>query len=141
MGHLSRFLALPAQLQLLLAEASLLLVVYRITVVFIPFRRVQRVTLSLAGRKRGAAQSTAEIGWAVAAAGRQLRIGNCLAQALTAHLLLVRSDHDPDIRIGVARDDDGRFLAHAWVESNGVVVIGDEERGRFEPAVGPGRLA
>jgi hypothetical protein len=140
MALFRRFLALPARLQRLLAGASILLVFFRVAMIFVPFRHVQRMASSLGRRKSSAARLTTEIGWAVAASGRALRIENCLSQALTAHVLLLRSDHDPEIRVGVARDADGRFSAHAWVESDGSIVVGDDERGRFEPVLGPGRL-
>jgi hypothetical protein len=57
----------------------------------------------------------------------------CLPRALAAGSLLARYGYDSTLRIGVARDD-GEFAAHAWVERDGVVTIGDlPDLGRFVP--------
>lgn len=58
----------------------------------------------------------------------------CLARALTTQLLLIRCGYSPELRIGVAKGDKGQFEAHAWVEHQGVVVIGNlSDLGRFTP--------
>jgi hypothetical protein len=46
---------------------------------------------------------------------------NCLEQSLTLWWLLHRRGIAAELRIG-ARKDAGRFEAHAWVESSGVVL-------------------
>lgn len=47
----------------------------------------------------------------------------CLTQALAARWLLARAGYTADLKIG-ARREDGRFLAHAWLEMDGRVVLG-----------------
>jgi len=51
----------------------------------------------------------------------------CLTQALAAQLLLERCGYPTRLLIGVAPDEKGKapFQAHAWLESSGVVVIGE----------------
>lgn len=49
----------------------------------------------------------------------------CLARALTMQRLMLRSGYHPALRIGVAHDSDGKFEAHAWIEHNNIVTIGD----------------
>jgi len=63
--------------------------------------------------------------WAIKAVGRRL-LGSrpCLTEALAAQWLLARSGIETVIKIGVATSDDGCFLAHAWVEHEGKVIIG-----------------
>jgi hypothetical protein len=61
---------------------------------------------------------------AVDRAARTIPGSACLAQALTAELLLRRDGQPARVSIGVAPD--GQPLdAHAWVESAGVLVTGD----------------
>jgi hypothetical protein len=54
----------------------------------------------------------------------------CLTQALTAKLIL-RSDPDLVLTIGVSLANG--FEAHAWIEKNGVYVIGDIPTLHFTP--------
>lgn len=65
------------------------------------------------------------VSWAVRAAGRWV-LGDrpCLAQALVAERLLRRGGLEAHLRIGVAKGPDGELLAHAWVESGDVIVVG-----------------
>jgi hypothetical protein len=50
---------------------------------------------------------------------------NCLAQALCCSLLLTAAGFVPFIRIGVLRDNNGAFQAHAWVELENEVIVGN----------------
>jgi hypothetical protein len=73
--------------------------------------------------------------WAVSVAGRRLpRAGNCLAQALATQVMLGRRGQAASLRIGVARDAEGEFRAHAWLEADGKIVIGGSQGlSRFVP--------
>jgi hypothetical protein len=63
--------------------------------------------------------------WAVRAAGRRtIRRNPCLPTALAALVFLRRAGFPAELRIGVDRPGAGVLSAHAWVESNGVVVLG-----------------
>lgn len=64
------------------------------------------------------------VGWAVETAARYVPKANCLPQALTAQVLLLRCGQPAAFRLGVGRDEHGRFEAHAWVECGGRVVVG-----------------
>jgi hypothetical protein len=48
----------------------------------------------------------------------------CLTQAFAAQLLLARAGYRSQMRIGVAKDEQGQFIAHAWLISNDRVVVG-----------------
>jgi hypothetical protein len=78
--------------------------------------------------------------WAVSAAGRVVPGGKpCLPLAMASQWLLTRRGFVTDLRIGVMRDDSGRLEAHAWVELNGRILIGQTPSlERFErlPALG-----
>ena len=47
-----------------------------------------------------------------------------LFRSLAAHVLLSRHGHANRLRLGVARAADRRLEAHAWVESEGAVLLG-----------------
>lgn len=71
------------------------------------------------------AAEPAVLAWAVAAAARRVPFASCLAQALALESLLAQAGWPSELRIGVARDPVGGFDAHAWLEHEGVVLIGD----------------
>jgi hypothetical protein len=58
---------------------------------------------------------------------RRIPRATCLTQALALQTMLARRGTETSLRLGVARDDRGRFRAHAWLEQNGAVLIGGEE--------------
>ena len=67
----------------------------------------------------------ARLKWAVEAVSRRLPSPpKCLARALTMQVLLRWQGYPNQIQIGVAKNQKGELEAHAWVESDGKVVIG-----------------
>ena len=64
--------------------------------------------------------------WAVSAAGR-VALGEkpCLPIAMATQWLLSRRGFSTDLRIGVMRGESGNLEAHAWVEREGLILIGD----------------
>lgn len=65
---------------------------------------------------------------------------NCLARALAAELMLGRYGYSSQLKIGVAKTPSGEFEAHAWLESEGRVLIGRFELGRYRELTGVSRL-
>ena len=121
--------------RVLLVQAALALVVMRLGLRLLSFRAIRR----LVRRRRVARVTAAEVharetarrvGWAVTLASRYVPGATCLPQALAGELLLRRAGIAGELRIGVAKRNDGRLRAHAWVESGGAVVIGGG-RGEF----------
>jgi hypothetical protein len=63
--------------------------------------------------------------WAVRAVAYRLPFGlTCLPQALTLKYLL-RRDPDMPLHIGIQTTAPQGFQAHAWIEKDGHIVIGD----------------
>ena len=50
---------------------------------------------------------------------------NCLPRALTAYVLCRQRGYPVELRLGVALDGETSFEAHAWVESEGRIVLGN----------------
>ena len=85
-------------------------------------------------RERGAAGSIDELVWCIEAASRYVPAATCLTRSMAAQILLRRNGHASTLRIGVARGTCGALEAHAWVECDGRVVVGEVENlGRFTP--------
>ena len=58
----------------------------------------------------------------------------CLARALTTQVIMKRQGYSPQLRLGVAQGEQGKIEAHAWIEYQGLVVIGDlQNLSRFIP--------
>ena len=111
--------------RLALALKALAIVVpVRVALWVLPFRTVHRVVASRARRPAGR-YSMQQIVWAIGAASRRVPRATCLTQAFAAALMLAANGHEATLRVGVAKDDDGRLRAHAWIESNGETILGD----------------
>lgn len=121
-----------------LAIESIVLVAWvRVGLWLMPLRTVERVCAyfgrrSRSGRERAA--GTREIAAAARLAGRYVPGATCLVVALAAQILLGRHGHAGQVHIGVALDEKRELRAHAWVESQGEVLIGGaEERAGYTP--------
>ncbi len=129
MKRLRKFLDLPPAERGLLVKAAILLWAIMLGLWLLPFqtfrRLLARVTQAPTGWREANQLSPDRIVWAVAVASRHMPgARTCLAQALAAQVLLARRGHPVRLRIGVAKGEGGRLEAHAWVESEGRIVIG-----------------
>jgi hypothetical protein len=126
-----------SRLERRLALNSIALVaVVRVGLWLLPFRAMQRGCEKLGGvrRGRGGEAGTQEIARAVRLASRYVPRATCLVQALATQILLGRHGHAGQVHIGVALDAKLGFRAHAWVESQGKVLVGwAEELDRYAP--------
>jgi hypothetical protein len=113
----------------LLARAALLLFVSRIGLWVLPYARLRRVVDGEAPPGREPPRDLpARVSWAITALARRLPAMTCLVQSLAAHALLRRAGCPAELRIGVqsrARRAPKLLEAHAWVECEGRVVVGD----------------
>jgi transglutaminase superfamily protein len=76
-----------------------------------------------------------KIAWSVTTAARYVPRATCLTQAMAAHWLFAWVGHPTELRIGVAKKNDKALRAHAWLESEGRVVVGGESLEEHEYAV------
>jgi len=65
-----------------------------------------------------------KIAWAITRIAPLIPRSTCLVRAIAAHDLLTRHGHASTIHIGVAKSEANAFEAHAWVECNGVILVG-----------------
>ena len=135
MKHLHKFLQLPSAERWLLIKAALLLGVVRLGLWLLPFRTLRRVLTQLGQESEGLYKSDQcsedRLAWGVTKASRYVPKATCLTQALATQVLLARRGQQALLRIGVAKGEQGRLEAHAWLESRGQVVIGGSELERY----------
>lgn len=131
----SRWEATEGKRQLILQGFFWLLLV-RLLLRVAPVRRLQGWLLRGGVTARAQAiplRTLRDVGWAVDRAARLVPGAVCLCQALVVQTLLQRRGVSSELRIGVARDASGAFIAHAWVEAEGVTVIGGATDTSFVP--------
>jgi hypothetical protein len=132
---LDRWRRLESSDRSLLVRSLFSLAAARLALWILPIRTVRHL---LAGPARPIAAghaSVEQIAWAIAAARKLVPAASCLPQALAGEALLARHGHPVELRVGVVKTEQGRLLAHAWVESRGRVVIGQLHEGlsRYTP--------
>lgn len=104
----------------------------RLALSVLPFRMVRRIYARPVLRRtydKNRSEHHERMLWALDAAGRRV-LGQrpCLAQALVGERMLRAEGLAPELRIGVTKGAAGEFLAHAWVECDGEIVIGRSEK-------------
>ncbi|QLE58686.1 lasso peptide biosynthesis B2 protein [Nostoc sp. TCL26-01] len=110
----------------LLISAFTLLGLVNIGLRILPFRILKRLVDQISKPNARLAQIPINmIIWAVDVSTKYIPGGaKCLARALTCQILMARRGYTPELRIGVTKSEEGQFQAHAWIESQGQVVIG-----------------
>lgn len=125
MRRLTKFFNLPAAEQRRALQAGMLVVAFRLGLWVVPYKHLKRIVDRVPRRKvQGTDQQMAAIIRNVVSISRFVPSATCLTQALATQVLLKGEGFDPKLQIGVARDA-GIFKAHAWVECNGQIVVGD----------------
>lgn len=74
----------------------------------------------------------AEIALAVTRASKLVPFATCLTQALAGGFLIRRAGKNAIVHFGVAKGEAG-FKAHAWLESDGGILIGGREAAAYLP--------
>lgn len=132
--HLQALIRLNGSLA---AAAYLMVVVVRLALWCMPFRYVHRFFKRLSVRQTPGADTHGRrrrIAAAISIVSHFMPKASCLTQALAAQALLRLKGESAQLHFGVTRDAKGCFKAHAWLESDGHLLIGDlPELGSFRP--------
>lgn len=121
------FWKLSRQDKSLMVETLLSMAFIRCMLWLVPFKKVQKFS----GRKFKDVPSDVSPGkliWAVQSVSYYVPRATCLTKALTAQYLLSKNGYQSMVKIGVGKDSEGQFEAHAWLEHAGEVVIGESEK-------------
>jgi hypothetical protein len=133
-GPLARIRAISPAERRLLAEAVAVLAVASFSIALFPFRRVAALARLPEAPSPGQAeqqQRIRTIGWAVTAAARRVPWrAKCIEQGFAVQWMLRRRAVPSIIHYGVARRD-GELVAHVWVRSGSIDVIGCENAADF----------
>jgi Transglutaminase-like superfamily len=126
MRRLRKFWASPLRFKWLLAEALVRLGVASVLRFLPPARRAQFLMRAhrVLSQPRRAAPSSEEICRAVDVAARFMPSATCLVKAHVGCAMLNRFGYAAEIRIGVLKKS-SNLEAHAWVECDGLVVMGE----------------
>lgn len=112
----------------LLVKATVILLLIKVSLLALTFTQFKKVYARILYSKKTATYPksyTATAAWAVRTVSYRLPIGlTCLPQALTLKYLLRRDPNMP-LHIGVQTAGPQGFQAHAWIEKDGHIVIGD----------------
>jgi Transglutaminase-like superfamily len=97
-------------------------------------RLLSRLQRAQSNTAKGCPDEVDRIVWAAGAAGRLLLGARpCLPLAMATQWLLRRRGIATELRIGVMRDESNHLEAHAWVELDGRILIGQTSSlGSFE---------
>ena len=148
MKKLLEFLKLNRGGKNLFLQAYILMSSIRLGLLLLPFRQLQDLILKAHRLKFLAVIAPeASIGAIALAVHRSGKYSpgevKCLAKALTTAVLMSIYDFPHQIKIGVAKGEDNRLEAHAWVEWEGKVVVGylpDLSRYRAMSSTGKGLI-
>ena len=134
MKRLQQLLALPKTSRNILLQAVFLLFFTKLTLRWVTFERLRgRAGRYLRPPTGGPPdwRTVRVVAWAVDRASI-VTGGTCLTKAFVGEWLLRRRGLAVDLRVGVARDDNGGLDAHAWLEVEGRTIIGEvDEMSRF----------
>lgn len=116
----------------MLAEALVALIAASVLIAVLPFRRV--ATLATRGGQGipASPDEASVIARAVEAWGRRVPWrAVCFQQGLAAHMMLRRRGRATHLYYGAMRGDGGALVAHVWVRSGEVDVIGCDQVERY----------
>lgn len=133
-GKISKFTSMSPADRWLVVRAAWWLLVARIWILAVPFRRL---AASLSGEAGDAPtvpdpELPRRIGYAVSAAAANVPWrADCFPQTIAARMLLKRSGHPSVIHLGVARAGDTDLAGHAWLTCGDTVVVGGADLERY----------
>lgn len=111
----------------LLITTFLLLSFVRLGLLLLPLQRLWKILLRLSKKAYPSTHSPTidQLTWAVNLSTRYMPGGaKCLARSFTTQVLMSLYHYTPELRIGFAVGEKGQLEAHAWVEHQGQVVMG-----------------
>lgn len=127
MGIIQSFLKLSLEDKHVLIKSFLLLWTVRIMLWILPFSVIQKIVsrfTQVSGESHNIPMD--KLIWAVAVMSRYVHNVTCLTRALTGQILLAGENYRSNIKIGVSNSK-GNFEAHAWLESDDKIVLGESE--------------
>lgn len=138
LSRIKKFLTLSMKERTALVEAFCISGLVRFAILFIQFRKLvtflgkyrEETTTEVANNQM---ETIARVTWAVQKiSDRTPWQSKCLVKALTAQLMLARRKISSTLYLGVAKDENNRLLAHAWLRSGKMIITGARECAAFK---------
>lgn len=127
-----RIARLSAAERVLLARAGVTLVAARLGLWLLRYERTRHL-LAAPQSSRTSEWNPHRVAWAVQVASRLVPASTCLVRGLALERLLRADGHPARLRLGVARGAAAPLAAHAWVESDGAVLMAEPGFEALEP--------
>lgn len=132
MNNLVRLLRLDSRRRILLLSTFATLCLVKIGLFFLPFQKLESLIEKLSNfLQRNSLPNRANIKEIVNSVNTCSKYvpgkAKCLARALTTQTIMQVFGYTPQLKIGVTRAKSGAIQAHAWVEYQDIVVIGELE--------------
>ena len=128
MKKLFKVFLLPYRKKKLLGQSLFLVWVIRISLWLFPFRWLNewlsRFDKFVPDNRQANWIVINSVVRSVRACSRFVPYASCLTQALAAQTLLRLRGQDSMLKIGVDKDENGKLMAHAWIEVDGKIIIG-----------------
>lgn len=134
---IAKLLNLAWREKLLLLETFLLTGIIRFVILFVPFKKLA----TLVGKYKEESSEmisdedkviARKISWVVfAVSNRTPWESKCLVRALTAQIMLSARKISSTLYLGVARDEEKKLIAHAWLRSGENIITGAHEKAEF----------
>lgn len=130
MKRVRRLIALSWTNQWLLVQSMFWLISIKLGLYIFQFQTLRDV-LAKASQKKGylgepVPNSIERVVWSIEFSSRYLPVFiNCLPKALAAQVMLSQRGQNVEVIIGARRNQLGQLQAHAWVEFQGKVIVGN----------------
>jgi len=133
MRRIHKFLKLSSAEKRLLIRVWILIGTIRLGLEFLSFSTLKEIFINIKSLFAFSIDEFSEeqLTWAITVASRYIPRTTCLAQALALQLLLQQAGHQACLHIGVEEAERGSLKAHAWVESQGRILIGGSDLSRY----------
>ena len=112
----------------LLLNALFWVVRVRLGLALSSFENMRRKLLPQQIVRHPAPADLSRLAWSVRRVARIVPDATCLTRALALQVILARRGIPVELVLGVSRSASKEFLAHAWLEKDGQILIGGSER-------------
>lgn len=137
METLNKFISFPGLEKRLLLKATFLVLLVRFVTLIFPFNVIKSFLFNFKADKNPPVAnrpSADRIRWAVDAVSNKIPFTkNCLIKSISIHLLLTDYGYESIVHFGVAKNNEDKFKAHAWIESEGKIFSSEPELGYYTP--------
>ncbi|MHC1681574.1 MAG: lasso peptide biosynthesis B2 protein [Clostridiaceae bacterium] len=132
-----KFFNLSLKDKILVIEAFILTGIVRFTILFVPFKKLAQF---VGNHKEESDISVEEldtstiktIAWVISVVSKRTPWeSKCLVKALSAQIMLTKYKISSTLYLGVAKDEEKKLIAHAWLRSGTYIVTGGDERAMF----------